>query len=268
MSEDDELRAIDISLYNALFLIWNNTEFDTKISINRNDIMKLAKIGSANTYTKSLKKLHDKKYIIYKPSYNALIGSVVTILRFDEGLNTDLSDNLSSEVLEEVEQPKKTTRKKPTPKAPSEDSDSPKEYKVFMAAYFKWFEGKGIVPKIDKTQGKSLKEIIAHFKSVVTAKAKQNNILYNESELSEKMLEAWNYVLDNWDSIEPYLRKKTKLSQISSEIQNILNQIRNGQPAKQQSGTKQATGAGVDMQQAFNIIDAMYPSSPNGDGNP
>ena len=57
---DDDLSAHHISLYNALFLIWNECGFDNELSINRNDVMKLSKIGSANTYTKALKELDEK----------------------------------------------------------------------------------------------------------------------------------------------------------------------------------------------------------------
>lgn len=87
MSEDTQLSAIHISLYFSLFMIWNECGFDTELSINRNDIMRLSKIGSANTYTTSLKQLHEYGYIIYKPSFNPLIGSKVTIIKFDKGSN-------------------------------------------------------------------------------------------------------------------------------------------------------------------------------------
>lgn len=86
LSEDD-LTSIHISLYNALFLIWNECGFDTELSINRNDIMKLSKIGSANTYTKALKELDEKGYLKYKPSFNPLIGSKISLYRFDNGIN-------------------------------------------------------------------------------------------------------------------------------------------------------------------------------------
>jgi len=100
---NDEFSCVDVSVYNALFLIWNRSDFDTDLSINRNDVMKIAKVGSANTYTKSLKKLHDKKFIIYKPSNNPLIGSKVTVIRFDKGSDkgtaksSDISSGLSSD---------------------------------------------------------------------------------------------------------------------------------------------------------------------------
>ncbi len=98
MAEDD-LRHTHIALYNALFMIWNNAHFAKELSINRTDVMKLAKIGNANTYTKLLKDLHNKKYIVYKPSHNPIIGSKVTIIRCDKGTDkgTDISSGASTD---------------------------------------------------------------------------------------------------------------------------------------------------------------------------
>jgi hypothetical protein len=95
MACDDNISAIDISIYNALFLIWNKVEFDTLLSINRNDIMKLAKVGNQNTYTATLKRLHELGYIEYKPSKNPLIGSIVTLIRFDN--SSDKSSDICSD---------------------------------------------------------------------------------------------------------------------------------------------------------------------------
>lgn len=85
LSEDNTLTSIHVSLYMALFMIWNECGFDTELSINRNDVMKLAKIGNANTYTKSLKMLDELGYIKYQPSFNPLIGSKVTMCIFGKG---------------------------------------------------------------------------------------------------------------------------------------------------------------------------------------
>lgn len=82
---ESTLNSSHISLYNALFLIWNNCGFDTDLSINRNDVMKLSKIGSANTYTKCLKDLDKEGFLKYLPSFNPLIGSKINMYRFDKG---------------------------------------------------------------------------------------------------------------------------------------------------------------------------------------
>lgn len=78
-----DVTASDISLYNALFQLWNICGFDSELSINRNDMMKLSKIGSVNTYLKGLKKLHSLGFLDYKPSHNPLKGSIVNLFRFD-----------------------------------------------------------------------------------------------------------------------------------------------------------------------------------------
>jgi hypothetical protein len=78
-----DFNSTHISLYNALFLLWNNCGFDENLSINRNDVMNLSKIGSVNTYLKCLKDLDNHKIISYKPSHNPLKGSIINLFRFD-----------------------------------------------------------------------------------------------------------------------------------------------------------------------------------------
>lgn len=80
---DKKLSSTHVSIYNALFLIWNECDFDTELSINRNDVMKLSKVGSPNTYTNCLKELDKIKLIKYKPSYNPLVGSIIIMYRYD-----------------------------------------------------------------------------------------------------------------------------------------------------------------------------------------
>lgn len=106
--EEDTFNATHVSLYNALFQMWNNCGYEKNLSINRNDVMNLSKIGSANTYLKCLKELHDKKYIKYKPSKNPLKGSVINLYRFDTSsdivvnkysTSSDTSSGTSSDTL-------------------------------------------------------------------------------------------------------------------------------------------------------------------------
>jgi hypothetical protein len=103
-----DFNATHISLYNALFLLWNNCGFDENLSINRNDVMSLSKIGSVNTYLKCLKDLDNHKIISYKPSHNPLKGSIINLFRFDTSddivLNkynttTDTSSDTSTDTL-------------------------------------------------------------------------------------------------------------------------------------------------------------------------
>ena len=74
-----------IAIYNALFLVWNQSGFPDELPIVRSEIMAISKVGSANTYTKILKDLQTENFITYKPSYNPLIPSIVEIYKFDKG---------------------------------------------------------------------------------------------------------------------------------------------------------------------------------------
>lgn len=88
--EDDGLQATHVSLYMALFQIWNISRFKNPISINRSETMRLAKIGSKTTYHKCLKKLHELGYIKYQPSRNPLKGSLVHMARIGTSSGTSL----------------------------------------------------------------------------------------------------------------------------------------------------------------------------------
>jgi len=81
--DETEITSSHIAIYNSLFQFWNDSFFDTDLSINRGSVMKLAKIGSVNTYLKCLKDLDRLGYLKYKPSHNPLIGSIINLFRFD-----------------------------------------------------------------------------------------------------------------------------------------------------------------------------------------
>lgn len=80
---DEKATPFHISLYMALFHKWNSAKFRNPISIARDDLMYLSKIGSANTYTKCLKELHDWGYIKYAPSHSYHVGSKIYMYTFD-----------------------------------------------------------------------------------------------------------------------------------------------------------------------------------------
>lgn len=87
-TEDERITPWHISLYFALFQIWNNTRFKDEINIRREELMSLSKIGSANTYTRSLKELNEWGYIQYTPSKSRFKSSKVHMYRFDTTRDT------------------------------------------------------------------------------------------------------------------------------------------------------------------------------------
>ena len=57
-----------VSLYVALFSLWNEERFPTSVMLVRSEMMRAAHIGSASTYLKCLRELTDYGLITYMPS--------------------------------------------------------------------------------------------------------------------------------------------------------------------------------------------------------
>ena len=68
-----------ISLYMALLHQWNLNGGKNPILIERDKVMKAAKIHSRQTYNKCMNDLHDFNYIVYQPSVNTAIQSKISI---------------------------------------------------------------------------------------------------------------------------------------------------------------------------------------------
>lgn len=97
--EDSRLNPVHISLYMALFQVWNLSRFPEIFYLDRQEIMKLGKVGSKATYHRCLKQLEDWNYLDYFPSHNPYKGSQVKMLIFDttSGTSTTPTTETSSE---------------------------------------------------------------------------------------------------------------------------------------------------------------------------
>jgi hypothetical protein len=83
VADDERINPFHISLYMALFQLWNIQRFENPISIARAELMKLSRIGSTHTYYKCLNELNIWAYIIYEPSKSNLIASTISLCTFD-----------------------------------------------------------------------------------------------------------------------------------------------------------------------------------------
>ena len=81
-SKDSRLNPTHISLYVALFQLWNNYHFPIEFYINREEAMRFSKIGSKTTYHRCIKELHHWKYLLYEPSHNPFKGSRIKMFNF------------------------------------------------------------------------------------------------------------------------------------------------------------------------------------------
>lgn len=82
ISKDSRLNPTHISLYFALFYLWNTNFFRDEFFINRDDVMKLSKIGSRTTYHRCIKELNHWNYFEYMPSHNSFHGSKIRMFNF------------------------------------------------------------------------------------------------------------------------------------------------------------------------------------------
>src|SRR5690606_16515565 len=74
---DPNFTPTHLSLFMALFQLWNQSRFLPTIQIVRDDVMRLSKINSKATYHKAMGYLHRHRYIDYEPSYNPFKGSKI-----------------------------------------------------------------------------------------------------------------------------------------------------------------------------------------------
>lgn len=66
--QDEQLTGNHVSLYLALFSIWNYNFFRNPFRISRNKVLNISHIGSCHTYSKCMKDLVSLSYIEYFPS--------------------------------------------------------------------------------------------------------------------------------------------------------------------------------------------------------
>lgn len=97
------------------------------------------------------------------------------------------------------------------------------QYPKMIELYDKFCQDKtGVGCKIDGTQGKAMKRIIKFLESQCK---KKDNLLENEK-LDEMVLLAWSYILTNWDKLDDFNRGRIKLSEIDSNMLNILIKLK------------------------------------------
>lgn len=79
LSEDARISATHISLYMALTQEWSITGCKSPFPIDRESIMRAAKISARFTYNKCMNNLQEFGYIKYVPSTNSFTSSIIYI---------------------------------------------------------------------------------------------------------------------------------------------------------------------------------------------
>lgn len=147
--------------------------------------------------------------------------------------------NTEKTVGDESPPPVKKVVTEKQPKKPLVEKE-PSVYMRSMAVYCAWFEQRfETAAKIDGQQGKALKDLIAYFRPQVIKKFKEAPP--DEKQIEDGVVSSFEVVFQSWDKLEVFYQQKTKLSEINSNIQNIIVQIKtpkqNGKQQQQQTDT-------------------------------
>ena len=81
----------------------------------------------------------------------------------------------------------------------------------------------GIGCKMNGAEGKALKQIIAYLKTQI------------KGESQGDLVESWRFILEKWDNLDDFHKKQMKLTQINSNLINIIQQLRNNGRGKTDS---------------------------------
>jgi SOS-response transcriptional repressor LexA len=115
---DNEINPSVISVYIAIFQIWNQNRFKSPINASRDEIMFASKINSTATYHKCIKILEEKGYIIYTPSFSSYTRTSIEILALDDFLKpktkpVQIVNNIRLKNEKGTEQPLEQGREQP-----------------------------------------------------------------------------------------------------------------------------------------------------------
>ena len=192
MIYEDTLNPTHISLYIALFQFWNIKRFTNPIHISREEAMRLSKIASKATYHKCMRDLHEKKYVIYEPSFNPYRGSKVTIV------NLELTDK---DVQKSI---KKHTNKKTSIEQPFELPIEPTNEPLINDSKLSSKQNKLIKQEESKLRftPPSLKEVLDFFKEqeFVMQEAEPFFLYYqaNGWHVGKSKMKNWQAAAKNW----------------------------------------------------------------------
>ena len=100
----------------------------------------------------------------------------------------------------------------------TKNTDTKTIYKMSIDIYHKFCLSNFDAPaKIDSIQGKAMKSILSYLKTLCKQKGDDSQ---------ESILNALKYIFKNWKNLEPFLQKQVKLSQINSNLVNIIKQLK------------------------------------------
>jgi len=206
-SEDDRLNTAHVSLYLALFQLWNLNRFKNPISINRAEVMKISKIGSKGTYHRCLNDLNNWSYLKYEPSHNPLKGSIVYMFNFEtsiEQASVQVQGQLDVQVQGQVSEPsinnnKLNKQKKTISNTNSIELDNTQNEND---ENFVFKKEKNVSKKVETNTPKNVEEVEAYFLEKEKPKSEANKFFnFYEANgwlVGKNKMKNWRAAANNW----------------------------------------------------------------------
>lgn len=170
--------------------------------------------------------------------------SIITICKYDD--YQIISDEANTQTNNQTNIPstrnQQTTNKQPTttknirnkegkefkegknkePNTSSKTEEPPSAFQDCVDCYFKFIkEINGLPPKFDGAEGKALTSILKYIQGLEQVKAGGRGVV-----------ETFKFILDNYDRWSDFHKGQLKLTQINSNLTNIITSIKNGAKSK------------------------------------
>lgn len=127
-----------------------------------------------------------------------------------------------------------------------------------MDIYYKWFKARNenIPPHINGEQGKALKSIVKYLEQVATARLIEDGKEITDEVVDFTACQSLEFIFAKWETLDAFTQKQVKLTQINSNITNIINHFKNGR--KQQTAIQQKTDRVGTIADGFNAIENAF----------
>jgi hypothetical protein len=116
------------------------------------------------------------------------------------------------------------SKSKPKSKKKKNKKPPTKLYSKMIELYDEFIKSKtNMGAKLNAVEGKAMKSIIQYLRGQVQAKGE----LMGENDIEYKTLQSWEIILNNWDVLSGWKKENLKLTQIDSNLINIISEIKN-----------------------------------------
>lgn len=218
----DKARTIHTALYMWLIEKWNRVGQKEKFSVTTSESMEVLAIKSRNTYSKAFNELIEFGFIaIITKSNNQNSTNVISLAQKISKQKDSRRTALDTAVIQAEGQQEDNNRTINKPITNNQETIKQlNNYQLFVDIYNEFCKKILNVPaKINGSEGKAMKEIIAYVEKV-------------SAEKKSVPSDSWQFILDSYSRWDEFHQKQIKLVQINSNLPNIINSIKNGKQSK------------------------------------